>query len=165
MKFSKVIVVLVLSLLLYSCFQHYEIYGYKTVEQTFSWGTVRAKLIGKSVTINRFTIKKDPYSLIVSFELKSKAQGIAVINALTLQYKKSKKHIFKACKATYEPIKRHDPGQYKAIFIFDNEIHCAYSNLELLIDYSIEYESINVHNELTLDFIKEFKNYRVIISH
>ena len=90
-------ITLIISLLLLpSCHQNYETYGFKSNENNFNWGVVGAKLIGNEKKQQNTIIESSPYELFLWFGSDTFMKGDIHIKNLKLVNAETKKVIFES---------------------------------------------------------------------
>ncbi len=163
MKFLKIISFLIIALLLLTgCFSNYEEYGFKSIENEFSWGVVGAKLIGKEKYHRNTAIKSSPYELFIWFGSDTSMVGRIHISELKLVNAKTKTVVFNQKNITEKSIKKYT-NSFRAYFSFEN-IELEYEEVVLQMKFLIKQGDKITDYKTEIHFEKDYKKFRRIIG-
>jgi hypothetical protein len=163
MHFFKITLVLVISLvLLTSCSEVYEEYGFKSIENDFSWGVVGAKLIGNEKYYRNTAIRSSPYELFIWFGSDTFMEGTIYISELKLINTETKMVVFKQDNIVEEPIQKYT-NSYRAYFSFE-DIKLEYVDMILQMKFTLKQAEKTTEYETEIYFEKNYRKFRRIIG-
>lgn len=151
-------------LLLTGCYSRFEDYGFKSIENEFNWGVVRAQLTGKENYHTFTAIKSSPYELYISFSSETLKEGTIKITELKLINSKDEIVVFEQNNAIENPLQKdeykHDYGTY---FSFKN-IKLEYVEMMLQMKFSLKQGDKTTEYEAEMFFEKNYRKFLRIKS-
>ena len=146
-------------LLLTSCFSYYKEYGFKSIENKFIWGVVRAKLIGKEKYHTFTAIKSSPYELYISFSSGILREGTIKITELKLINDKDENVVFERNIIIEKSIQKDEyKNDYYTYFLF-KDIKLEYVDMILQMKFLLKQGDKTTEYKTEILFEKYYKSF------
>ncbi len=170
MYFLKIIVTLSIGLLLLTgCSEVYEEYGFKSIENKFSWGAVGAKLKGKEKNNHNPAVRSSPYKLFIWFTSDTFLEGTIHITELKLVNAETKMVVFEQDNIVEKSFQKskyvneYNKYEYYTYYSFEN-IELEYEEMILQMKFSLKQGDKTTEYESEIFFEKNYRKFRRIIG-
>jgi len=150
-------------LLIAGCSQKYEIFGYKSEEKKFDLGFVGGSLKGSENKKGNTIIKRSPYNLSVWFGSDELLEGIIQITKIKITDLRTKQIVFVEDSTMEKPIVKYTDS-YMAFFEIKG-IDLEYNEMVLQVEFVLKQENKSSTYSSELHFNKDYKKYRMVVSH
>lgn len=154
---------LIVSAVIFGCYQRYEIYGYKSEEVKYDWGSIGVRMIGEKVDEKGKIIRKAPYELFLWFNSDSLRDAEVQVFTIELNYAENNKLIYQGNETLNSTFQK-EADSYSAYFSVKN-LTFEYKDIKCDIQYAIKTDDEQTKYRAIINLKSDFKKYKHIESH
>lgn len=156
----KLLLLLFLTLFLFSCYRNYEVYEFKSKEKHYEWGLVGAKLIGNKERKGNTIVERSPYELLIWFDSKESAEKVIEIKNIKLMYVDSQNTAFQEENINLGKGTLDNTSKY---FSFRN-LELEYHNMICYINFLYQHNNEITEYKTEILFETDFKEFKRIVG-
>lgn len=157
---ALILLLTLLGMILCSCSSNInKIYDYEKTHQVFEGGEVQVNLSGTFNSSNNETIKRNPYNLLIVFELEPYVDGVLLSTGFELINSVTKKEILKKAIIPKKPFKKDLDGKYR-VYLSEKGLKLDYANYKLNLKFVIKNGDLLINEKLNFEFKKAYKEYK-----